>query len=431
MANLNKINVDGGTYDIEDTQAREDARAAMAAASEALGIINGETDPNEPTDPTEPGAPLKAYGVRWYKTQSLTRLDRLHDAVGLTFSPSVGSTPGRSDFDAIYPWRDIKLCDVANGAVTYYEGEAGFSRAPAVGDVAVEIPAFYYKVDESSLHRDITIASNVPGTDPQPEGYLLSPRHMATPGNPEGWSKIYTSAYTLNSAYRSISGDAPIVSITRSEARAGCRNRGAGHQLYDYATYATICLLYLVEVADWDSQVAIGPGYTDASNTAKINTGGADGVAWHSGRATGNASAAKNAVKYRHMENLWGNIWNWCDGMNFNGSTIYLNMNPATYNDNVGTGDYAALSYAKALANGFQKVLGFDPNYPFTWICQDATGADGTFVSDYYYQDTGWRALMLGGHWSDAAIAGLFDFSSAGVASNVHAHIGARLLILP
>ena len=427
MPNVNKIKLEGEHYDIEDTQARNDAYQAMIAASEAIDLVNNIIDPPDPPDPPPVGANF--YGVRWYKTTSLTTLERIQDAAGMTFSPSVGAAAGRSDFDDVYPWSGIKLCLVVNGAPAYYQGDPGFTLTPAAGDIMAEIPAYYYQVVESALHRDYVICDLDPSTNPAPDGFVLSPRHMATPGNPAGWDKIYASAYTLNSSYRSISGNASIVSIDRPTARAGCRNRGTQYQLYDYATYCTIWMLYLVEVANWDSQIAIGPGYTDAANTAQINTGGADSVAWHSGRASGNAIAARNAVKYRGMENLWGNIWTWCDGINFNDSTIYVNLNPATYADGSAAGN--ALVYAKATANGFIKSLGFDPTFPFAQICVDATGADGTFVSDYYYQSTAWRALFLGGYWANAGSAGLFYFYSNNLASYVYTRIGARLLVLP
>jgi len=440
MKSVNTINLDGEDYGLEDAQARQDANAAMRAAADAVGkvdkIIAGDIEPGSGTGGGEEGGegnpkPAgKLYGARWYKTQSLTKLERTLTAEGMTFSPSVGASIGRSDFDGVYPWSDCRLCNYANGAVTYYEDEAGFSRSPASGDVMLEIPKFYYKIDENSLYRETIISSQRPGDGPAPEGFHISPRHAPTAGNPSGWDKIYASAYTLNSSYRSISGNNSIVSIDRPTARAGCRNRGNGYQLMDYAALGTISLLYLVETADLNSQTAIGPGFTDATNTAQIATGGANGVAWHSGRASGNAAAAKNAIKYRHLENLWGNLWQWIDGINFNNSLIYVNTNPATYADDV-AGSYTQLSYTKAAANGYIKALGFDPALPWAQICTDATGADGTFVSDHYWQNTAWRALLFGGSWSNAGNAGLFCFSSHDAASRVGTTLGCRLLVLP
>ncbi|WP_195985391.1 hypothetical protein [Clostridium sp. D33t1_170424_F3] len=373
-------------------------------------------------------APLvtaRKFGVRWYKNQSTTTLTRLHDAVGKTFKASVGSTTaGSSGFDNEPIYKDIKLCNVVNGKVTAYYGEPGFSRTPSSGDVMVEIPRYYYKIEETSTYRDFIIS------DQPLDGFLFSPRHAPHSGNANGYEKIYVSAYTLNSSYRSVSGNSSVVSITRATARTGCKGRGNGYYLYDFATYWTIALLYLIEVADWNSQNVIGEGYTDSSNSAQINTGGADGVSGHTGRASGNATNAKNAVKYRHMENLWGNIWSWCDGANFNDALCYVCTNPAQYADDTAT-NYTKLSYSKATADGYQKALGFDPNVPWAQICTDATGADGTYISDYYYRSTGWRVLPLGGSWHYTRSAGLFYLDSGRTSSSTSTYVGCRLLVLP
>lgn len=372
-------------------------------------------------------APLvtaRKFGARWYKTQSPTALTRLYDAVGKTFKPSVGSTAGSSGFDNEPIYKDIKLCNVVNGKVTAYYGEPGFSRTPSSGDVMVEIPRFYYKIEETSTYRDFIIS------DQPLDGFLVSPRHAPHSGNANGYEKIYVSAYTLNSSYRSVSGNSSVVSITRSTARTGCKNRGSGYYLYDFATYWTIALLYLVEVADWNSQDAVGESYTDGSNSGQINTGGADGVSGHSGRANGNATKGKNAVKYRHMENLWGNLWSWCDGANFNDGLIYICMNPAHYADDTAS-NYTQLSYQKIQKDGYQKALGFDSRFPWAQVCTDASGADGTYISDYYYYNSGWRVLRLGGDWDSGRGAGLFYFFSHDASSSTYSNIGCRLLVLP
>jgi hypothetical protein len=352
-------------------------------------------------------------------------LERLYDSADYTFTPAIGTTQaGHSDFDDKPIYQDIKTCVVANGAVVAYEGDPGFSRTPDAGDVMVEIPLYYYKIIDTDDYRDYLIS------DTQRDGFLVSPRHAPHTGNTNGYSKIYASAYTLNTDYRSISGNQSIVSITRATARTGCRARGTGYSQQDYAEFWTVVLLYLVEVANFNSQAAIGDGFTNSGNSAQIATGGTDYIPYHTGRASTNATASKNPVKYRGMENLWGNIWAWCDGASFNGTSIYVNTNPATYTDGSAS-NYTLLSYAKTDVDGYQKALGYDPSVPWAQMCTDATGSATTYVADSYYRSTGWRVLRLGGRWSRGTYAGLFDFSSDDAAASVDASIGSRLLFLP
>jgi hypothetical protein len=371
----------------------------------------------------EPPAPTGTImGARWFKNASPTALARLHDAVGLNFTPAVSGVGGSSDFDTMPVYSAIRLCNVVNGVVTAYYGEPGFTRNPSFGDVMVEIPRYYYKIVEGLDTRDYLIS------DVQHDNtWQVSPRHAPTADNPAGWEKIYVSAYTLDSNYRSVSGAQSAMDMTRATARTNIHNRGSNYWQYDYATYWTINLLYLVEVADWDSQAAVGQG---SVNNAPINTGGTDNIAFHSG-ATVAAGVQTGLVKYRNVENLWGNIWQWVDGININDRIAYLSLVPSQYNDDTANG-YTALSYTNAAISGeFIKRLGFDVNFPFAQICVEGGGADGTFVPDRYYSDGGWRVLLVGGGWLGGADAGLFLSSASGASSGVSPGAGRRLLVLP
>lgn len=372
---------------------------------------------------TSPVIPVRKFGVRWHKNQSPTALTRLYDAEGKKFTASVGTSTGSSDFDYEPIYRDIKLCNVVNGHVMAYYGDAGFSRTPANGDVMVEIPRFYYKIVETDTYRDYIIS------DQYLDGFLISPRHAGHIGKPEGYDKIYVSAYTVNNSYRSISGNTSVVSLTRATARNGCTDRGAGYYQYDFATYWSILLLYLVEVANWNSQAIIGSGNTSGVG-AQTETGATDGVTGHTGRATTNATETQNCVKYRHMENLWGNLWHFIDGVNFNDDTIYICMNPAQYADDTMV-NYNSLGYKKPASNGFIKALGYDQNYPWAQICTDSTGANGTYIPDYYWYNTGWCVGFVGGYSSTGANAGLFTFGSNYASMNTYTSVGCRLLVLP
>ena len=92
------------------------------------------------------GISVPQYGVRWAGTSS-TVCERLGNAVGLIANAHKGSTQSvRNDFDNIYPWSDIKTCNIdADGNVLAYLGEPSFARDGTNGDVMVEIPKFYYR----------------------------------------------------------------------------------------------------------------------------------------------------------------------------------------------------------------------------------------------------------------------------------------------
>lgn len=235
-------------------------------------------------------------GVKWTKASTSSALTRTDDAVGLTFTPqritASGTTPGSSGFDAQPIYKDIRRCNVVNGVVTAYEGEPGFSMTPGVGDVMVEIPRFYYKVTNSETELSIQL-SNEPF-----EGAQISPLHRPVPGNAQGEERAYVSAYFLDETGRA--SGAPAAKSTEIDLPAAWPNgaRGGGWIPSGVMTWATILLLYLVEVADWNSQTAV---CSVGLHTGTDINGKSGALGYHSG-----GSEVEGWCVYRGLENLWG-----------------------------------------------------------------------------------------------------------------------------
>ncbi len=143
-------------------------------------------------------------------------------------------------------------------------------------------------------------------------------------------------------------------------------------------------------------------------------------------------SNTRRGVKYREIENLWGNIWQFTDGFNLNNPTIYVNLDPATYADDTAA-NYTALSYNQVgtASASYIKALGFDPLYPWAQAPTDVTGAEGSYISDAAWTNTGWRVLLLGGSWVFGSGGGLFAITSNNTSASADTNTGARLLVLP
>ena len=360
------------------------------------------------------------YGVIWHHTQSSPVCERIDDSINYSATATNGATAGVSDFDGKPIYKDIKVCNVVNRAVVAYEGDAGFKRDGTNGDVMVEIPKFYYKVTDDGTNRTYEIS------DTALDGFSIAPRHAPCDDFPNGLNKIYVGAYEASAGYKSISGAAPLATKTLPAFRTGFTGRGSGYYMVDWATQFEIQILYLVEFATWNSQLVVGNG--NASTTAAIATGGSDSVAGLTGCSDMSSSAL--AVKYRGMENLWGNVLEWRDGINFDDSTIYICINPSKYASDTVT-NYTKLGYTKAASNGYISALGVDTSMPWAQISTGVAGSVSTYLCDYYWQNSGWHVAYVGGYWGLGSLAGLFFLSSRGDSSLSHAGIGSRLLVLP
>lgn len=355
------------------------------------------------------------FGVCWNKTSStaLTRLTTSNDPNKLVTlnitgnpAPAVGTGAGSSPFDAYAPWKDMEEYNIINNAVSHKRGEAGFSRTNY--DTMVYIPEFWFKITESGGKRYFYISSGAKS------GFTKHPG-----------SGKYVARYNTISGYYSKSGAAPLGSMTRATARTQSKAKGSRWSQYDFASWNAVWLLYLVEFADWNSQAKIGKG--NVSTSSIQNNGGTDSMTYHTGRAAG--TDGQTQVQYRHIENPWGNIWEWIDGANFNARKSYVCTNPANYADDTTT-NYTDAGVTLP-SSGWIKDLGLSNNCPWAFLPNTAGGSETTYIPDYVYSNAGWCVLMVGGDYGNGSYAGLFYFGASYSSSYTGSSVGARLLYHP
>lgn len=232
----------------------------------------------------------------------------------------------------------------------------------------------------------------------------------------------YIGRYHMNSNGYSATGYSPYVNMTRANVRNKAKSVGSKFHLYDFATYCAIIFLYIVEFANWNCQSKIGQGYTNNNNSSAISSGRTDSMTYHTGRASGTDD--KTAVQYRWIENLWGNVSQWVDGFNANGTTAYACTDPSKYADDTANG-YTNIGTLPA--SGWIMDLTVTDNGLL--IPKTYGGSETTYVPDYVYSSSsGWRVLCVGGYWSSGARAGLLYFNANNTSSNSNSNISARLL---
>ena len=391
----------------------------QAAGSAVITVkVAAGTNHNAPSDKTCSVTVefAQVFGVRWNTGSSSTALSRLTssgDPNGLVTVdistepvPAVGTGSGSSPFDSYAPWKDMEEYNIISNAVSYKRGASGFSRTS--NDTVVYIPEFWFKIVESGSYRYFYIANKAK------DGFTKHPG-----------SGKYVGRYNTISGYYSKSGSAPLSNMTRATARTNSKAKGSKWSQYDFATWNAVWLLYLVEFADWNSQAQIGRGNVD-SNSLK-NTGGTDSMSYHTGRASG--TDGQTQVQYRHIEDPWGNIWEWIDGVNFNSRAAYICTTPANYADDTTT-NYTSAGVTLC-SSGWIKDLGLSSTFPWAFLPDTNGGSETTYIADYVGSSSGWRVLVVGGDWGNGSYAGLFCFYANNSSSGAYTDIGARLLFHP
>lgn len=342
------------------------------------------------------------YGVQWDGTASTTwsRTDAAETFVNPT--PAVNNGNGSSPFDTIMPWAGMVVED------------------DATAGKLVKIPKYWFKWTRSGNGMKLQI-SNGPEA-----GFHVSPAH-ADRGDGKGERDyVYVGRYHCNTSYKSQAGSQPAASMTRAQARSNIHNLGSTYWQYDFAMYWTIMMLYLVEYANWNSQATIGYGCSPSSQ--KFNMGATDAMIYHTGTSAASRTTY-GSVQYRHIEGLWDNVYDWCDGIRFSGSTVYCIANPASFSDtsggtNVGTRATSSgwiSGWTNPTADGFEYAL-----YP-----NAVSGSETTYVCDYCYYSASGVVLRVGGYYGQYQNHGAICLDGNNAASSANTVIGCRLQKLP
>lgn len=367
------------------------------------------------------------FGVSWDSSQpstALTRLTKANDpnklvTVDITTEPvpAVGTGSGSSPFDSYMPWMGMEEYNISNtsGEVLKKKGESGFSRENISTPVMVKIPEFYYKIEKSgSIFRYYVADGPVDGFHLHPGSECYVARYEAIAGNGSSLGNFLTSISSGNTAIST--------GVTRADFRTRARNMASGFQLRDIAAWCAYDLLYLVEYADFNSQAKIGQGIVN--DTAAHKTGETDVMVYHTGRAAG--TDGKTAVQYRGIENPWGNVSEFIDGINILTQVAFICTEPESYADDTND-NYKSCGFTTP-DSGFIKELGFSSVFPWALLPDiSGGGSSTTYIPDFVYSGLGERVLNVGGHITSEQEAGLFFFHAGVYSSGKSDKIGSRL----
>ena len=361
----------------------------------------------------------KIYGVKRDVDTSSSAWIRTDDAVGLVANAQFGDTPVQNDFDNIYPWSDIISYNYSysNGEVTEtMYGEAGFTFDGTNGEVLTRIPEFYYTRYQETVGNVTTEYQKI--SNEALPGYIKS-------------DVFSVGRYTISGEENDIhsrSGVQPLVNTTITNFRRYIQETttlGNDFGQMDYH-YFILQLLYLVEYADYNSQAKLGLGNT--SNSAAVNSGGTNTLGMKSGTLDEN-NAGTSSMIYRGIEDIFGNIMQYVDGINIKEYVTYICTDQTQYAVDTFTGCYKPVGYTNLTSSGvFPNKLGYDADNPLVAMPIASGGSDSTHITDYYWSTTENAIALGGGGLVNTSMAGLWFWKFNDVSSGIGPGTGARLL---
>lgn len=308
-----------------------------------------------------------------------------------------------------------------------------------------ELPGFklwenaYVSAYEAALDRTNNKLASVVNTTAQYRGG----------GNQSAWDELAKSQLGM-----------PATELSLTDFRTKARNRGTKWNCNTYRIQKQLYWLYVIEYATLNSQKAFDAsltteGYHKGGLGAGVTT--LDGTKWNNfnayhplvpcgvtnslGNHTGVVSYTLAAggydtndtvvsiPSYRGVENPFGHIWKWTDGILVNDHNVYIcdDYDGDCSHFASSTNAYYTLKGVSASSNGYVKSIMFGEYGDI--ICTAVGASDSTYFCDYYYQNTGLRGFLFGGNAASGAVAG-FAYGYANYApSDTNACIGSRLCL--
>ena len=413
-------------------------------------------------------------------------------AYGVEFDTTV-STPtctriGNAELHKKLPiqsrMRGVLLND--NGEVVEYldpKDWTGQVRDGSSGQVMVELPLHYARFETDGNKRRVLLSEfPLPGYKQIPLKYV-----SAYEATVQRSTNILCSVVNDSADYRGGGNNAaydgtyrsflrrPATSISRTNFRAYARKRKPSTTEWNCMTYDVqkeLYWLFVVEYATLNSQAAYNAqltaeGYRQGGLGAGVTTW--DGTSWNTfngyfpfvpcghtdslGNGTGvvaytvandDASITKtfDVPRYRGIENPFGHIWQWTDGINVrispNSPTgdglskVFVCEDPSKFKDN-GYDGYSHVGN-EARNEGYVKEVFFgEGGEIMPSICSGA--GTTTYFCDYHYTNIPaaetLRGVLFGGYAYIDASAGFAFTNSTHAPSAANSNFGSRLCFLP
>lgn len=222
---------------------------------------------------------------------------------------------------------------------------------------------------------------------------------------------IYVGAYlgySEGGKLRSRSGVTPTASQTLTQFRQQAQANGNGYQQWNWFTLLLLQNLYLLAYKNLNSQTALGYGYANG-NSSSHQTGG------------------KQQVCFLGIEDFYGNIYQWVDGM-FHNNSYQVTVTPdnKTFNDN-GSGFKNVGKFVNS--NIYGKISKVAHTNEGGFFPKEFNGSNTTYYCDYGHARSNYFA-WFGGTWDDGLNAGTFSLDVNYSSFSSYSALGSRLVFL-
>lgn len=393
--------------------------------------------------PTPLESESMVYGVRW-------------DSVNDTMQPGIisggsfvatdyqnypvqekmgrGLLTGTGSWTKLNPYDTSKLEDGSSATI---DGSSG--------QVMVKVPRHYQLVITDGDYKYILVSEfpfSFNGSDAWiPPAFLDSSNFYV--GAFQGVALTDSNSANVGSCVKDTSGYStnsypnPYSDQTRGDFRTYCSNTGAVFNQYSYGMHTVLYVLAVTEFKTWDVQSII-EGHTERASFVYSETSQAGetvNLGDFSGSIYSDTDSLYIANSYRGIENIFGNVWYWVDGINIDtddDQRVWVAYDPSNFADDTTT-NYTDTGHAPGwddIDNYIKDIVGSGKHIPL-YASELNNGADSSsYITDYFWSaalGSGWRVAKVGGRSNVDRRAGIGSLNSHNTSSTSSSGSSVRL----
>lgn len=381
--------------------------------------------------------PTKIYGIAIDTSDSnpYTCVTYIDDAIN--FSPLfVNQITSECNYGS---WKEVisstfnpKPVLIKDGNVIMYLDENNYSRNiygtsvnisnGTAGDVMIEFSKIYYKIEKTGNIIKFKISTKKIDNTWKADAFL------SEDGLYNESDHIYIGAYESiideDGNLRSLSGHVPLSNKPIFQFRVYAENNGINYRQMNFVKRELISFLTIMVTKSLDVQSKIGKGvsqleWTGNNNAIKTGTMNTNGLFY--GESTG-----KQGVKVFGIENFWGNLNEFTEGLVLNNNILYY-KNAGPYNDN-GSG-YNLIGNFPLSGSGWIKDKNIIDN--IISIPSEYDASSNTYFSDYCYTDSVENIVHVatsGGSFFNNLSCGVSCLDLRCESETINQSIGSRLI---
>ena len=385
------------------------------------------------------------YSADWIKSITFTVLidtTNSNPETACTYADdAVGMTKASSLWDRQPIFKQIKPCVFQNGRVNYYLNPNDWTKkrnsdedsilTGEDGDVMIEFPKFAYKIKTEngiitvSISNDETVIEN-------DSDYTYDAFSRLEEGDLDYFYKgAFKGSLDEEGKLRSVVGTKPANNKNIGAFRTAAQANGAHYQQSTYAQLKALQCLYLIKYGNRNGQAAVGKGVISASASyvSGYNTPNLEDIetatnTFASGMTFGTTTNSTTHMRLFGIEDFWGCIWEWVDGLTTDGSRNIITSWSSFSNEGIESTTVSTPSGLASNSNGW--IKGVAGNTAAGFMPIEFGGSSSTFWADLGGLNAS-CVLCFGGEWTYGDWAGPFVLYANRGASYAYATLGARL----